>query len=288
LILKYQLQKKNLLTPFGKYMLGGKNGKHIPHPKSCGVWEVVRVSSPENTTKKVVMAPEDLVLYTDTDQKEYPLFITSSREVYVKKRPKDVTATFYVKNVSKTDVELKHDLLNTSISIIKELTGEEAVMERLEIVYEVYVGDRERLVGEAKAYAIRIITCYTPYSGAKFGRAKAWAIGFDWKKRIAAREPRLEKYMYVKGEEWGKGRANVRLYIKLPVVTDEFVKVFNMVLASTTATQVSPVVADLEEQVRNLEELIKQKEAELQALREQLQQLKLKLQLEQMKRQVVE
>ncbi|MEM2363836.1 MAG: hypothetical protein QXQ20_09105 [Candidatus Nezhaarchaeales archaeon] len=245
-------------------------------------------TAPSIANGRYVNSAEDLVLYTDTDQKEYPLFIAANREVYVKKRPKDVTATFYVKNVSKTDVELKHDLLNTSISIIKELTGEEAVMERLEIVYEVYVGDRERLVGEAKAYAIRIITCYTPYSGAKFGRAKAWAIGFDWKKRIAAREPRLEKYVYIKGEEGRKGRAYVRVVVKLPVVTDEFVKLFNMALTSATATQVSPVVADLEEQVKKLEELIKQKEAELQALREQLQQLKLKLQLEQMKMKMVE
>ncbi len=55
-----------------------------------------------------------------------------------------------------------------------------------------------------------------------------------------------------------------------------------------SATQVSPVVTDLEEQIRKIEELIKQKEQELQALREQLSQLKLKLQLEQIKRQVVE
>ncbi|MEM2197379.1 MAG: hypothetical protein QW290_09895 [Sulfolobales archaeon] len=246
------------------------------------------MSSSNSATQRIAATAEDLVFYTDTDQKEYPIFITSSREVYVKKRPKDVVATFYVKNMSKTDVELKHELLEESLVVIKDVTGRDGEVEKLEITYEVYTGDRERLVGEAKAYAIRIITCYTPYSGAKFGRAKAWAIGFDWKKRIAAKVPLLEKYMYVKGEEWGKGRADVRLYIKLPVVTDEFDRLFNTVLATATATQVSPVVADLEEKVRNLEELIKQKEAELQALREQLQQLKLKLQLEQMKRQVVE
>ncbi|MEM4592331.1 MAG: hypothetical protein QW196_02920 [Sulfolobales archaeon] len=238
--------------------------------------------------KRIVNMVEDLILYTDTDKSDYPIFITPSREVYVKKRPENAIATFYVKNVDETDVELKHELLEVSLAAIKDVTGSDGEVEKLEITYEVYTGDRERLVGEVKTYAILIVTRLTPYSGTKYGRTRAWAIGFDWKKRIAARVPRLEKYMYVKGEEWGKGRANVRLYIKLPVVTDEFAKIFNTVLASSATTQVSPVVADLEEQVKKLEELIKQKEAELQALREQLQQLRLKLQLEQMKKRVIE
>ncbi|MEM1703910.1 MAG: hypothetical protein QXQ31_07630 [Zestosphaera sp.] len=235
--------------------------------------------------ERIVEAPEDIIYHTNTDESDYPIFVTKEREMCVKRRPREAMATFYVKDVVETEVELKHELLETSLTVIKEITGKEATVERLEIVYEVYVGDRERLVGEVKAYAIKLISTETPYSGAKYRRAKAWAIGYDWKKRIAARVPQLKKYMYVKGEEWGSGRANVRLYVKLPVVTDEFVKLFNMVLASSATTQ---VFTDLEEQVKKLEELIKQKEQELQALREQLQQLKLKLQLEQMKKAVVE
>ncbi|MCW4047130.1 MAG: hypothetical protein NWE99_06170 [Candidatus Bathyarchaeota archaeon] len=246
------------------------------------------MSSSNSTTQRVVTTAEDLVFYTDTDQKDYPIFITSQREVYVKKRPADVAATFYVKSVSKIESEIVHELLEKAIGVLKEVTNHDPEVQRLEVVYEVYQGDMEKLLGEAKAYTIRLVSVSTPYSGVKYSGNRAWAIGHSWKKRIIAKAPELEEYIYLKGEEGKKGRAYVNVIVKLPVVTEELNRLFNMALASVTVSSKVSVVADLEEQVKKLEELIKQKEAELQALREQLSQLKLKLQFEQMKMKMVE
>ncbi|MEM1694238.1 MAG: hypothetical protein QW456_08515 [Ignisphaera sp.] len=229
---------------------------------------------------RVVKSPEDLVFYTDTDASDYPIFITSSYEVYVKKRPSNIILTFFVKDVKNIESdEVTHKLFNKAIEVMKEVTKKdpEKVVKK-EIIYEVYEGDMEKLIGEAKAYAIKIISVDTPYSDVKFEGKKAWAIGYDWKKRISAKAPELEKYVYVNGSEGKKGRARVWVTIKLPIVTDEFAKIFNNSLKSSTSD-----VLDLEEQVKYLEELIKQKEQELQNLREQLQQLQLKLQIEKMK-----
>ncbi|MEM3213324.1 MAG: hypothetical protein QXX88_00360 [Metallosphaera sp.] len=236
--------------------------------------------------EQVLESPVDIVHYTDINDYEYPIFITPEKKIVLKKTPEEVLITYYVKDVTETDAEVHHELFEVAVDLVRDVSGKEPYVEKLEVEYEVYVGDRVRMIGKTRGYIIKIVSAETPFSGAKFGRARAWAIGYDWKKRIAAREPRLEKYMYLKGEEWGKGRANVKLYIKLPVVTDEFIKMFNMVMSMAAATQIPH--QDLEEQVRKLEELIKQKEQELQALREQLSQLQEKLRLEKMKKAVME
>lgn len=250
-----------------------------------------RTGSESDTTPssklRVVRFPEDLIFYTDTDASDYPLFITPNYEVYTKRRPSEIVATFYVKKVSKVDANLSHELLNKAIEVMKDVTKKppEAIS-NIEITYEVYEGDMERLVAEVRAYAIKVFSVDTPYSERKFQSKKAWAVGYDWKKRITAKAPELEKYVYVDGSEGNKGRAKVWVVVKLPIPTEDFVKAFNAVLKQSSTTRIE--LMDLEAQVKEVEELIKQKEAELQALREQLQQLQMKLRLEKMKKMMVD
>ncbi|MEM4744901.1 MAG: hypothetical protein QXE70_10280 [Ignisphaera sp.] len=251
--------------------------------------EYMLESETESSKKRIVRivkSPEDLVFYTDTDQSDYPIFITASREVYIKKRPSNIISTFFVKEVKAIESdEVTHNLLNKAIEVMKDVTKKNPEkIAKIAITYEVYEGDMEKLIGEVRAYAIKVISVDTPYSDYKFEGKKAWAIGYDWKKRIAAKAPELEKYIYVNGSEGKKGRARVWVTIKLPILTEDFVKVFNNVLGSTRTT----VVLDLEEQIKHLEEMIKQKEQELQMLREQLQHLQLKLQVEKMKKLVLD
>jgi len=257
--------------------------------------------------KRFVKKPGDLIFYTDTDNASYPVFITAEREVWLKARPYrkiitqdkwgheveqklydvPIVATFFVKNIAKTNDDFSHQLLETTIKILEEVTkNKPAAVERLEIVYEVYKGDMERLLGEVKAYCIKVISAETPFSGAKYADRKAWAVGFDWKKRVIAKCPELEPLVYLKGMEGSKGRAYVQLVVKLPVATQEFENMFNAALADTSDTEVS-ISAELEEQINALEEMIKRKEEELEALRKELETLKLKLSLERTKRQLI-
>ncbi|MEM1510568.1 MAG: hypothetical protein QW096_11950 [Thermofilaceae archaeon] len=261
-----------------------------------------------NSGKRIINTAEDLVFYTDTDKKEYPIYITRDREIWLKAKPhrveetKDkwgytetkkiydvpVTALFFVKEINEvqSDEDVRHSLLEKAVAVMKEVTKDNVKVQKLSIKYEVYEGDMERLLGETNAYMIKVISKNTPFSGLKCAGRKAWAVGYDWKKRIVAKAVELEKYTYIKGEEGKHGRAYVRVVVKLPVPTEEFTKLFNLALSSIV-TQVSHV-SELEEQIKQVEEQIKRKEAELQALKEQLSQLQLKLQLEKMKRAVVE
>jgi len=263
-------------------------------------------NSGNNGKKRIASTPEDIVFFTNTDEREYPVYITHDREVWLKAKPHRVeermnewghvspkriydvpiVATFFVKQIDEVKEDIKHGLLEKAINTVGEVTKKNADVIREIIKYEIYRGDMEHLIGEAVAYVVKVISVETPLSGLKYKEKAAWAVGYDWKKRIIAKAPELEKYTYLKGQEGKHGRAYVRVVVKLPVPTEEFTRLFNLALSSI-ATQASPV-SELEEQVKRLEELIAQKHRELQALQEQLSQLKLKLQLETMKRQVVE
>lgn len=248
---------------------------------------------------------EDLIFRTDTDSSQYPIYVTAS-DIWLRAKPYrkieefgatkkiydvPILSTFFVKSVEEEQGGLTHELLETAVNTLKEITGKDPHIEKFRINYEVYEGDMERLLGEASAYAIRLISIETPLSG-KPGRGRAaWAIGYDWKKRICAKANIkaniLEKYTYVKGEEGRCGKAHVRVIIKLPIPTEEFTKLFNAMLKSSITTTEITITTEIEGQIKQLQEAIAQKENELQALKEQLSRLQLKLQLEQMKRQVV-
>jgi hypothetical protein len=167
------------------------------------------------------------------------------------------------------------------VQAISEVTkSEPEEVSRLEITYEVYRGDVEEALGEAKAYVILILSRATPF---RRDRGRAWAIGFDWKKRAAAKYPAIADFIYLK--DLGKHHYDVRLCVKLPTATAELERLFSMAVSP-----VSPTVGDtgeLEAQVDALKREIEQKRAELKALEERLDALLIKLQLERMKREVV-
>ncbi|MEM2498055.1 MAG: hypothetical protein QXR81_06770 [Candidatus Nezhaarchaeales archaeon] len=251
--------------------------------------------------KRIVKGAEDLLFFTDTDQSDYPIYIADDREAWLKKKPENVAFTVHVKvkervsgghyfkseesfreasawlrlNDSEIDERVKE-----AVKAVLELERASQRLNVFDLEYEVYAGDHERLIGAFKASAVKV----TATSDFKCWDKQAWAISFEWEKRIKAKYPTIAKYVYAKAII---GRRNyARVIVKVPFPTKELEEAFNRALA-TAATQVLPA-NELEGQVKQIEELIKRKENELQALREQLQQLRLKLQLEAMKRQVVE
>jgi len=235
----------------------------------------------KNGEKRIANTATDLIFYTNTDESDYPIYITSEREVWLKARPREsILATFFVKRVAEAG-DAGHEMYDVAVRAITDMTrAEPEEVRRLEITYEVYRGDMEELLGEAKAYAVLVLSRATPF---RRDRARAWAIGFDWKKRAAAKYPSIASYMYLK--DFSRYYFDVRLCVKLPVVMPDLERLFNMAVFSEMA--VSAVSSELEQQIETLKQAIEQKQTELKTLQEQLQQLEMKLQLEKMKREVV-
>jgi len=236
--------------------------------------------------KRVAENPGLLVFYTNTDEEDYPIFLTPEREVYTKKRPSKIVATFHVLSITKKDGGIEHELLSEAMEAIKEVSKKEPSAEFFLIHYEIYRGDYESRIGEAYGEAIRLSSCETPFSGYKWDGRKAWAIGYDWKKRISAKHPALTPYIYLRGDSGKKDRAWVRLYIKLPKSTPDLDRIFQLVVGSGPAPVATPL-GDLERQIREIEKAIEERKREISALEQQLQQLQLKLQLESMKAAII-
>lgn len=228
-----------------------------------------------------VASAADLVFYTDTSETDYPIYITAQREVWIKSMPHSgsyidekgvvrrrynvpVIAVFYVK-VSKLEADgVTHPLLDVAVTAVREITKEEPKVFKYALTYEAYREDQ--YLGEAKAFAIKVVSEDAPFSGVKGERARAWAVAFTWRKRLAAKYPALAPYAYVAGEEGKKSRAYARLIVKLPVVTREM----EILFARATG---APVAATAEE-TRELERLIAEKERELAELKAKLEELK--------------
>lgn len=249
--------------------------------------------------KRCVGSAEDLVFFTNTDESDYPIYITPDREVWLKKRPESAVLSLHVlvntrryKDVFGSwsfDSESEFVVLAGELRVQPDQRVLEAARALLglggdsigrhlsvfDVKYEVYAGDFERLIGTFDAVVVKLTAESRFYCTEK----QAWAISFEWEKRIKAKHPELAKYVYAKAVI-GK-RCYARVVIKIPFAPKEL----DEVLAKSMVTQVS-LTSELEEQVRVLEEQIRMKERELQALREQLQLAQFKLQLEQMKRRV--
>jgi len=241
--------------------------------------------------KRIVRTAADLVFYTDTDESEYPIYVTADREVWLKAKPHTVEALdeyttvkrynipviamFYVRCARVEDGEqVVHPLLDTATAAVREVTKEEPEVLKYAITYEVYRGEAE-LIGEAGAYVIKVVSRETPFSGVKNERDRAWAVGFTWRKRLAAKYPQLAQYVYLVGENEKGMRARVRLAVKLPVVTPELEKLFSAALqAMPTAPAPAAARASLVQEVQELERLIAEKERELAELRARLEELK--------------
>lgn len=235
--------------------------------------------------RRVVNTASDLIFYTDIDESEYPIYVTSEREVWLKAKPHTtvaldeyttakrynipVAAMFFVRCERIEDGEqVVHPLLETARTAVSEITKKEPEVFKYAITYEVYRGESE-LLGEAKAYAIKVVSRETPYSGSKGEAARAWAIGYGWKKRLTAKYPQLSPYTYLDGEKGKNLRAYVRLVVKLPVPTPELERLFSAALSQ------APVTAPQGgEAIQELERLVAEKERELSELRAKLEELK--------------
>jgi uncharacterized small protein (DUF1192 family) len=232
-----------------------------------------------NGEKRIANTATDLIFYTNTDESDYPIYITAEREVWLKARPRaPIIATFFVKRVTEVG-DVSHELHDVAVQAVTEVTkSEPEKISRLEITYEVYRGDVEEALGEAKAYAVLVLSRATPF---RRDRGRAWAIGFDWKKRAAAKYPGIANFLYLK--DLGRYFFDVRLCIKLPVITDQLERLFSAAVSQTAVSE----TGELEAQIDLLKREIEEKRAELKALEERLDALLLKLQLERMKREVV-
>lgn len=189
-------------------------------------------------------SPEELILATALEG-GYPIYVTEERELSLKRRPPKVASTFFVVSVEETVEELSHPLLERLRAAIREVTKKEEKVKRFRIVYEAYRGDREELVGTASAYVIKVVTADTPYSGVK-GEAevkRAFAIAYDWLKRITARVPEARSYGGVEKEVHLK-RTYVKVFFKLPVSTLDFNNLFNTLVLGLPPSPAAPAPAE--------------------------------------------
>jgi hypothetical protein len=205
---------------------------------------------------KYARTPEDLVFYTDTSQKDYPIYLLPNFEVRYKKRPADAErcVVFHVKHVERIDsycaplmyaslcvdatskdssidefIE-KHgaELFKTIINTIEEKDRRVNVY-AVRIIYEIYRGDYEELLGEAEAKAL-FLSIQPPYPLREYENRK-FAITYSFLKRLLAKLPhireKVEKLAYVTAEhsERKLGRFPV-IKIKLPVPSNEFQELF--------------------------------------------------------------
>lgn len=260
---------------------------------------------------RIARSVEHLVFYTDTDEtKEYPIFVTPSREVYIKKRPNDVVASLNVVFVSDSDlIPLKNidalekvlqeivdervkELARAAYTALSSLTSFTIFLKQISVKYEIYRGDFEEYLGEAEAKVLKL----SAYAKFPSEERQAWAIAFSSAKRLSAKYSEISEYVYpdvryitrVTDESiivTKRSTPHAIVRVKIPVVSDELRKLFDRAVSAPAAFDTQ--VLELEKKVKELEELIRQKEQELQSLKEQHQQLLMKLQLERMKSQVV-
>lgn len=241
---------------------------------------------------KRVNNAEDIYIHTIIDNEEsYPIYITPPPqcEIWLKKKPASIALSFHVTVNRRLDHSKSFHSKETfeeaaaafSISIDERVRAASAALLELgnidrhlsvyDVTYEVYAGDFEKLLSTINTVVVKL----TAESKFRCTEKQAWAISFEWEKRIKAKHPMLAKYTYPKAII---GRRNyARVVIKIPFASREL----DDILAKSLQSAVSEAVSELEE-IRVLEEQIKIKEQELQMLKEQL----LKLQLEQMKKAV--
>ena len=216
----------------------------------------------EKKAERKAETPEKLIFFTDTSQQDYPVHIDDEYRVWIKRRPEDIKATFHVKSVEVVaeheidfsqpnqvlnGVAVQHPLLQSAIAALGDITGKwgKGSLRVFKITFEAYgrvcvdadVIHDERYVGEAVAYAIKLTSHDTPFSGHKWEEKRPWAIGYDALERLQKKYPQLAGYSYVEGESGRKGRQYVRVAIKLPVVTKEFESLFYSALCKSPPNQ---------------------------------------------------
>jgi len=212
-----------------------------------------QTQSSQNTNQeqklKFARTPDELIFNTDTDQSDYPIFVDPlSARMYIKHEPEDVDhySVFYVKSVVHIakeeetrkimDDAEKQGLFDKKafelvLNAVKVLLN--ARVYHKEISYEVYKGDYEELVANAKAYAVFIETEVSRGWGNTVERGspdekRQWAIAYSYLKRLKAQLPaNLHGNIYLKTQDATRRRYRILLVIKFPIPTPEFNDAFN-------------------------------------------------------------
>ena len=190
-----------------------------------------------------ILTPELLIFRTDTDQRDYPIYVSHDNQIFIKKKPQNIKAIFYVKNIRDTITTseaieriretLGEEVLSRVTDLVdkfREVTKSDPIVNFVEINYEVYSVENgvEKFIGEVTAYAIRLIVSY--FDRVEY-RKKCFAIVYNWRDRLLAKYgSQLNKdYMYVKASETRKS-ITVSLYYKIPIPTREFTEIFTKVI----------------------------------------------------------
>lgn len=267
-------------------------------------------TTPVVEKKRIAENPFKLVFYTDTDEStEYPIYISTDRETWIKKRPQSIAAVFNVKvvNVYRSLMPVRNEselakvladanadektaeLAKLAYTALRSLSSFAVFAKVVEIKYEVYKGDFAEYLGDASVRVVKL-SAYSKFPAHQ--EKQAWGIAYNSVKRIAAKYQQLTDLIYpdvtyvrdvtddsiIVTKKHTVPHAVV--HVKMPIVTQEFEQLFNRALATTVSVS---VVDDLEKQINELEKLIEQKRAELRTLEEQLQNMKTEFQLEKMK-----
>jgi hypothetical protein len=186
---------------------------------------------------------EELVFFTNTDEREYPIYLLPNAEIRYKRKPEDAEkfATFYVKGIEVLVGEEGRKVRERVATIfeverVAKEVGRRAEAYTYSIQYEVYKGDFEELVASVAVPYIKI-RIEPPFpSSASFDEKRAWAIAFTTRKRLLQKLPPdvaalVEKYCYLKEYERKRFEPMPHVFIKIPVVTPEFEKVFEEIKA---------------------------------------------------------
>ncbi|MEM3504603.1 MAG: hypothetical protein QW532_00045 [Archaeoglobaceae archaeon] len=223
---------------------------------------------------KRIESCEDLLLATKDFDHSYPIFVAPDRTVSIKKKPAEVQATFFVKEFKEQKERLEHPLLQKVLEVLKEIHGKEPYLRFGCISFEFYYGDLEKFIGEAMGYLI-LVEC-SEY--ASKNEKQAWAVGFERKKRVIAKAPELQKYVFVRGMPKDRGYYATWLRIRLPVTNE---RLETLVQNAFKVTKESFV--DIAAEIEKTKKLIKEKEIELEFLKKRLAELEMCMQLEKMK-----
>ncbi len=224
--------------------------------------------------KKYAKTADELIFNTDTDDSNYPIYILSNSELIHKKHPEDqeIAAAFNVSVSRIVDSNIENSIINScqiyskALEALKDITGYKPHQDVYEISYEGYRGDFEEFVGNAKAYAIKLIV---PSVYSLVDEKRSFAVVYNWLKRLSAKYPEISKYAYV--GRYGHGKRLkyhfAALIVKLPVITSEIDALFKNATSPPQEADADTQVQDVEEEPKvpdtAVTEVLKPKELEL-------------------------
>jgi hypothetical protein len=212
-------------------------------------------------------AVEELIFHTDTDQSDYPIYLTPSFEVKIKKKPEDVEklAVFHLKSVAVSesfdDSNTSHNRLRYRLPFDYKATKEVTIdhylstypqlqlplkaiidvahdvkakvyVRTIRLTYEVYRGDYEELVAEAPATVVAVYL-QPPYDERAWDDKK-FAITYSVFKRFLSKlppdvAPTIQKIAYIGKATADRLGALPFIKIKFCLPSPELTKAFDEV-----------------------------------------------------------